>query len=125
MKQSMNPHYAGHRTARLAHIQRARLITDQGEEMAAGLARLDFGARLTAALVHLEPLAPLIQAVARGRREYHLELEQGITLPARVIGSTAIIGRGVCLLQILSAPIPSYSVGHAWNELRDGTRLSG
>jgi hypothetical protein len=118
MNGRMSAQRTSHRVTRLAPIQRARLISEQGEEVAAGLARLEFGTRLTVALVDIEPVASLIHAVAHGRREYHLELEQGITLPARVVGSTAIIGRRICLLQILSAPTHCYSVGQDWDELR-------
>ena len=91
--------------ASLAHVQRARLITDEGEELTAGLACLDFELLVSVVLVNLEPVAPLAQAVARGRRDFHLGLDEGITLPVVVLGSaTVAAARRVCFLRVLARP---------------------
>jgi hypothetical protein len=92
-------------------VQHARLLSDQGEEISAGLARLEFGPPLTVTLRDLEPVALLTYAVNRGRRDFHLELEDGISLPARVVGSIGVVARRrVCFLQVLAAPVPCYCV---------------
>lgn len=93
----------------IAPVQAARLVTDEGEEIAAGLARLEFGPPLTATLRDLEPVAPLTRAVSRGQRDFRLDLEDGVSVPARVVGSGAVVGRRrVCFLQVLAAPVSCY-----------------
>jgi hypothetical protein len=53
------------------------------------------------------------------QRAHPMEFEEGMTLPARVVGSGGTVGRRrVCFLQILSAPVPCYCVGKEWHELR-------
>ena len=97
------------RNRTIAPLQQARLVTDQGEEIAAGLVRLEFGPPLTATLRDLKPVAPLTLAVSRGQRDFHLELEDGISVPCRVVGSSSVVGRRcVCFLQVLVAPVACY-----------------
>jgi hypothetical protein len=98
----------------LLPLQRARLVSDQGEEIASGLARLELGPPLTVTLRDLEPVAPLTRAVNRGQRDFHLELEDGLSLPSRVIGSSGVVGRRrVCFLQVLAAPVACYCAAKA------------
>jgi len=97
------------RARAIAAVQRARLLNDQGEEFAAGLARLEFGPPLTVTLRDLEPVASLTRAVNRGQRDFHLELEDGVCVPARIVGSGSVVGqRRVCFLQVLAAPVSCY-----------------
>jgi len=64
---------------------------------------------MTVTLRDLEPVAPLTRAVKKGQRDFHLELEDGVCIRARVVGSSSVVGRRrVCFLQVLAAPVPCY-----------------
>jgi hypothetical protein len=87
--------------------------------LTSGLARIQFGNPLSVVLVDLQPVAALLRSIARGRSDYHLELEEGLTLPARVIGTGGVVGRRrVCFLRILAAPVTCYCIGLEWHEVR-------
>ena|SRR6476646_3805967 len=100
-------------------VQRARLLDRGGEEIAAGLVRLELDDPAGAVLVDLEPVAFLIRSLARGRRDYHLELEEGPTLSVRILGTTGRLGRRrICFLRILASTLSRYTIGEAWHEIR-------
>ena len=106
-------------------VQRARLLDRGGEEIAAGLVRLDLDDAAGAVLVDLEPVAFLLRSLARGRRDYHLELEEGHTFAVRVLGTTGRLGRRrICFLRILASMLSRYTIGEDWHEIRHVERFA-
>jgi hypothetical protein len=103
----------------LAPVQRARLLDRTGEEIAAGLARLELSNPAGAVLVDLEPVALLMRSLAQGRRDYHLELEEGPTLGVRIIRTSGTVGRRrICFLRVLASTLTRYAIGEEWHEIR-------
>jgi hypothetical protein len=93
--------------------RRARLLSDGEEEIAEGTARLDTTPPMSLTLTEIESTASLAHSIDRGRREYRVELEDGGTLSARVIGP-ALGGRGrrTYILRVLTTPAKCYRLGN-------------